>query len=105
MKTLFILSLLFCLVISCTKSYPDNSHLSSQAIVTQLKYACGPSCDASVWAVQTAEGRWYEPIDIPLNFKVDHLAVSLVYERTGQHSLAGQGAGEEKIRILQITKR
>ena len=105
MKKPVIALLLFFMIGSCTKSAIPDASLTGEAVITRVKYACGPYCDAATWAVQFTDQEIYEPIDLPANFQVNELAVTLIYKKTGAHSAPGQGTGEEKIAILHIEKR
>ena len=106
MKNLCLLSLLIVIAGSCSKSSAESTpSLSDVAIVSEVRYACGPSCDASAWVVKLRDQTWYEPVSLPNDFKINDLAVTVVYKRTGQRSAPGQGTGDEKIEILRIAKR
>jgi len=99
-----LLLILAILAGSCSKSsvYPPAGE---EGVVTRLKFACGTSCDATAWALKMGDQRWYEPIDLPDDFRVDDLPVTLTYKKTGLRSAPGEGTGEEKIYVLTIFKR
>ncbi|HRE52842.1 MAG TPA: hypothetical protein PK339_15575 [Flavitalea sp.] len=99
-----LLLILAVLALSCSKS---SVHLPSgeEGVVTRLKFACGASCDAAAWALKMTGERWYEPIDLPEDFRVENLPVRLTYKTTGLRSAPGEGTGEEKIYVLTISKR
>lgn len=103
MKTNFT-ALMLLLLMSCSKTQHE-AIANDDAQVVILKYACGPSCDAQTWAIETKSGTYYEPLNLPDSFALYHLPVKLSFKKTGTYSKPGQGAGNELIQIVGISRR
>jgi hypothetical protein len=90
---------------SCSKQQESVSPTHDDATVLQVKYACGANCMATTWIIQTVQGSDYEPVNLPEKYKINALGVKVLYRKTGQRSFAGQGLGEEKVEILEISRK
>lgn len=92
-------------LISCSKSRDLSPLISETATISQTKFPCGPACTADAWVLVTANAVTYEPVNLPDNYKISHLEVSVTLKKTGFRSNTWEGTGEEKVEVINISQR
>ena len=75
-------------------------------IVKNVRYACGPSCDASVFSL-LIDSNYYVPNQmLNTTYRIQNLNVIVRYRRTGEYPVQWSGPENmEKIEIISIRKR
>lgn len=91
------------LIAGCTKStLPDVTDVN--ATILQVKYACGPACDALAYIVKTAANDQLTPINLSQEFRLNNLPVKISYKNTGKFPGAFTAPNYELIEIIQISR-
>ena len=102
-----IIYLFFCVLIistiGCNKENRDGISTTT-ATVVQVKYACGPACDAFSFIIRTPANELFTPIDLPQDFRTNNLPVKIRYKNTGKLPIRYAAPGYELIEIVQISR-
>ena len=102
---LILTAFLAFLFTACSKSKEPLPSAKDEATVLQVRYACGTNCTATTWILQTKTGIGYEPVNLTDTYKVNDLKVNVSYRKTGERPTTTQSIAEEKVEILDISKK
>jgi hypothetical protein len=99
--TLF--SIVFSLLVfqACEKKdETGKNELKANGVIKQIKYACGPACDALTYSVKIADYYFVFSSELSPTFKQQDLAVTIRYTKTGRYP--EQWKGPENMEIIDI---
>lgn len=76
----------------------------SNATIIQVRFACGPACDAMCYIIKTSLNELYTPISLREEFRSANLSVKIQFKRTGKFPQPFTAPNHELIEIEKIEK-
>ncbi len=98
-----LLGLAIIFVTGCHKN-TSNDITTTNATVMQVKFACGPACDALGFIIATEGNKSFTPIGLPLAFRINNLSVKIRFKNTGKLPEPYTAPSYEQIELLQISR-
>jgi len=98
-----LLVVLIIFAMGCRKNNRDGI-TTTNATVMQVKFACGPACDALGFIIKTNANKSFTPIDLGLQFRINNLPVKILYKNTGKLPEPFTAPSYELIEIIQINR-
>lgn len=95
--------LMFFMVNACKK---EASITTDEAIIVNIRYACGQACDASVFSLKIGEKYFVSSERLQDMYRQHNLLVTVSYQKTGRFPALWEGpTNAEIIEIRRIQKR
>ncbi len=101
--TCLLLGVAGILATGCSKNNQDVTSTIS-ATVVQVRYACGPACDALGFVIKNTSNELFTPISLGSEFRMNNLPVKIRFKYTGKIPERYTAPGYEMIEIIQISR-